>query len=171
MKAGQAVAAHAHWPGDLVAARILESWGASSLHHDVVAPAHACVPACVRPHHWVGILAHADYGPALLRLPLTCRSADLGPPRPRQCGPPGPGSVVSPAATELAVPTSVSALGQWPPCGAGASSALTHWNGVGRRRCRQGSNYSRPAPTATRDPANDRTRVPPVTLIRSFAGP
>ena len=48
-------------------------------------------------------------------------------------------------------PTSVSALGQWPPCGAGASSALTHWHGVGRRRCRRGSNYSRPTPTAPRD--------------------
>ena len=59
----------------------------------------------VRSHHWVGILVHADYGPALLRLPLTCRSADFGPPRPRQCGPPGPGpgSVVSPAATGFAV--------------------------------------------------------------------
>ena len=74
---------------------------ASSLHHDV----RPCAGgrADVRSHHWVGILAHADYGPALLRLPLTCRSADLGPPRPRQCGPPGPGSVVSPAATGFAV--------------------------------------------------------------------
>ena len=44
--------------------------------------------AGVRSHHWVGILVHADYGPALLRLPLTCRSADLGLPRaPRQCSP------------------------------------------------------------------------------------
>jgi len=59
--------------------------------------------AGVRSHHWVGILVHADIGPALLRLPLTCRSAEPGPPRPRQCGPPGPGSFVSPAATGLAV--------------------------------------------------------------------
>ena len=68
---------------------------ASSLHHDV----RPCAGgrADVRSHHWVGILAHADYGPALLRLPLTCRSADLGLPRaPRQCS---PGSFVSPAAT------------------------------------------------------------------------
>jgi len=44
--------------------------------------------AGVRSHHWVGILVHADYGPALLQLPLTCRSADLGLPRaPRQCSP------------------------------------------------------------------------------------
>jgi hypothetical protein len=71
-------------------------------------------------------------------------------------------------ATSLAV----SAPGWWPSCGAGASSARTHWNGVGRRRCRRGSNYSRPTPTATRDfsrrprrgpelarPGRDRTKV------------
>jgi hypothetical protein len=46
--------------------------------------------AGVRSHHWAGILAHADYGPALLRLSLTCRSADLGLPQaPRQCRAPG----------------------------------------------------------------------------------
>ena len=92
------VAAHAHWLGTWWP---LDSGFASSLHHDV----RPCAGgrADVRSHHWVGILAHADYGPALLRLPLTCRSADLGPPRPRQCGPPGPGSVVSPAATGFAV--------------------------------------------------------------------
>jgi len=86
------VAAHAHWLGTWWP---LDSGFASSLHHDV----RPCAGgrADVRSHHWVGILAHADYGPALLRLPLTCRSADLGLPRaPRQCS---PGSFVSPAAT------------------------------------------------------------------------
>ena len=34
--------------------------------------------AGVRSHHWVGILVHADYGPALLQLPLTFRSAISG---------------------------------------------------------------------------------------------
>ena len=84
--------------GDLVAARL-------GLRRACIMMWRPCSGgrADVRSHHWVGILAHADYGPALLRLPLTCRSADLGPPRPRQCGPPGPGSVVSPAATGFAV--------------------------------------------------------------------
>ena len=82
------VAAHAHWLGARLGLRracIMMWWPCAGGR------------AGVRSHHWVGILAHADYGPALLRLPLTCRSADLGLPRaPRQCS---PGSFVSPAAT------------------------------------------------------------------------
>jgi hypothetical protein len=105
----------------------------------------------------------------------------------------GPGFRV--AVADLSERTTV---GWWPPCGAGAGSARAHWSGVGRRRCRRGSNYSRPTPTATRDfsrrprrgpepgrgraatglrSANDRIqvkpgiKVPQMTGSRSRAGP